>query len=61
MPIIFTNGDYLTLEMAENLVKAGVERVAITRHKPVPKEWDIRMNEICQKFPNVFIWSSIAK
>jgi len=61
MPIIFTNGDLLTMELADRLVKSGVERVAITQHPPLKPGWEERIKLICDKYPYIFTYSKIDK
>ena len=54
IPILFTNGDYLTPERAESLVQAGLVRCTITRHPPSNEAWDKKIDSIIKKYPHVF-------
>jgi cyclic pyranopterin phosphate synthase len=53
-PTLFTNGDFLTPALAQQLVEAGLVRSTVTRHPPVPPDWDARVKEVCRLFPAVF-------
>ena len=53
-PVLFTNGDFLTPKMAENLIDSGLYRCTITRHVPVTKEWDERIPAIIKSNPEIF-------
>lgn len=53
-PMMFTNGDLLTVKMAEDLVNAGVWRVYPSNHPPEKKEWTERVGAIAAYWPKVF-------
>jgi MoaA/NifB/PqqE/SkfB family radical SAM enzyme len=48
---VFSNGDCLTEERFQSLVKAGVVRFQVTRHPPYSAEWDARMAVLVQRHP----------
>ncbi len=60
IPILFTNGDHLTLERASELVEAGLLRCTITRHEPQKPGWHERIDQICQSWPEVFHCHPVA-
>lgn len=43
---IFTNGDKLTLELAQKLIDSGAHRFHVSRHAPYSNEWDERINTL---------------
>lgn len=43
MPTIFTNGDFLTEDLAKQLLDAGVSKFVIARHPPYRQSWDDRV------------------
>jgi len=61
MPIIFTNGDHLTLGKAMDLKWAGLAKCSITRHKPVTAEWEQRMKDVCAVDPSMFTVTDLHK
>lgn len=54
MPILYVNGDFLTMELAQRLVSAGLQRCSITDHAPTKPGYYDRINPICKRFPSVF-------
>jgi len=61
VPLLFTNGDYLTMEVAQKLIEAGLTRCTVTRHPPFNAKWDERINAIVNRYPNVFRHNIIEK
>jgi radical SAM protein with 4Fe4S-binding SPASM domain len=59
--IVVTNGDYLTLEKAKNLISLGVQRISISRHGPFTDEWDARISKIQKLFPNKVEITQVGK
>jgi radical SAM protein with 4Fe4S-binding SPASM domain len=51
---IETNGDFLTLELADELVRVGVMRVRIARHAPFNVIRDAQIESVLRKYPRVF-------
>jgi 2-deoxy-scyllo-inosamine dehydrogenase (SAM-dependent) len=58
-PILFTNGDRLTIPLADALVKSGLLRCCITQHEPSSPEWERRIGTICAEWPRVFNWNRL--
>jgi len=54
LPILFTNGDRLSLELAYRLQAAGLFKAAITRHRPYRDEWDDRIEQVQAIDPFLF-------
>jgi MoaA/NifB/PqqE/SkfB family radical SAM enzyme len=52
-PIIHTNGDHLTLPLAQSLIAAGIYRIHVSRHPPFSADWDIRISTIMGQFHQV--------
>jgi cyclic pyranopterin phosphate synthase len=52
MPLVISNGDYLTEDLMERLIKAGMFRATVTRHPPFSPNWDVRMAKIEARWPN---------
>lgn len=53
-PILFTNGDYLTPQLTDELIQAGLVRCTITRHPPFNNNWDKKIDAIVARHPRVF-------
>jgi len=53
-PVLFTNGDKLDLALASALVRAGLERCTVSRHRPYSDEWDARVEGVRATHPRVF-------
>lgn len=49
---IFTNGDYLTLDKADELIAAGVRDVVITNHDQKPEMFLRRLKPVLDKYRN---------
>lgn len=54
IPILFTNGDFLTMEKADFLVKAGLRRCTVSKHKPFTVEYEQRIESIRARWPHIF-------
>ena len=50
---INTNADYLTKELMASSIKAGLDRVVITRHPPYNNNWDAKVKDLMKLFPGV--------
>jgi cyclic pyranopterin phosphate synthase len=55
MPRVITNGDALTVALVRRLVDAGLVRLSISRHQPIPAGWDARIAEIQHQWPGLAI------
>lgn len=53
-PQIFSNGDLLTSDIANELVSAGLKSCVITPHPPYKDGWTQRIDDIRSKWPSVF-------
>ena len=53
--IQFTNGDLLTTEIVEKLIKAGVSEIRISRHDPISKEKELELIELGNRYKKVTI------
>jgi radical SAM protein with 4Fe4S-binding SPASM domain len=55
MPRIYTNGDYLTIELAQRLIRAGVVNFSVSDHNlHQESNWHRRIKEIVDRFPSYF-------
>jgi len=43
LPVVYSNGDYLTPDVVLSLRNAGLHHLIVTRHKPYSLSWDTRM------------------
>lgn len=59
LPVIYSNGDYLTVPLAAQLVEAGLWRMGITEHPPSNDAWRAKIRAIVQRWPNHFGWQKI--
>lgn len=51
-PILTTNGDLLTVELARELVEAGIFNISVTRHHPRTYAQDQKLKAVKAEFPN---------
>lgn len=51
---LYSNGDLLTEQRAQELIEAGVVNFSVTRHDLDDKDWNNRVVPIAQKFPSYF-------
>lgn len=61
LPTLVTNGDFLTMEKAAELISAGVARLIISRHPPFADDWDSRIAEIKKTWPGVVSMTQVGK
>lgn len=47
---IYTNGDYLTIAKARELLAAGTHHIMVTRHPPFSNNWDKNIKEVQKQF-----------
>lgn len=60
IPVLFTNGDFLTADRAATLIGAGLQRCTITNHPPLKPGWLERIDAICQQWPNIFRYQRLG-
>ena len=48
---IYTNGDFLTMDMAETYISAGVSCFFVTNHSKVADVFNARMKPLIEKYP----------
>lgn len=54
MPILFTNGDFLTYRNAQRLVECGLARCTISLHKPFKAQTLAMAQAVVKLYPGVF-------
>lgn len=59
-PIMFTNGDFLTMDLAGRLVGAGIKRCSVTNHPPLKEGWMERVMQVCTNYPHVFRYQKLT-
>ncbi|NJD90494.1 MAG: radical SAM/SPASM domain-containing protein [Geobacter sp.] len=61
LPHVTTNGDLLTVDIADKLVEAGLVRCLITQHPPTTEQWQTKIDNICSRHPNIFQYMAIQR
>lgn len=55
IPRICTNGDLLTLDKVKALVKAGLQRIYVMKHRPSNEAWIANITSLKLKYPGLFV------
>lgn len=54
--LLFTNGDYLTMEMARQLVDAGISQIHVTNHSRDPQPLRKKLQPVLDAFPSTITY-----
>jgi 2-deoxy-scyllo-inosamine dehydrogenase (SAM-dependent) len=58
LPVLYTNGDYLTLSLAKDLIDAGMVRINISDHSLKRNAWHDKVEQIKKAYPeHVQVWN----
>lgn len=49
---VYSNGDYLTEELAAVLCASGCDHIVVTEHAPYNKKWQSRVDRVLRRFPD---------
>lgn len=53
---LFSNGDYLTMEMAQQLVEAGISQIHVTNHNRNPEPLRKKLQPVLDSFPSIITY-----